>query len=319
MRKGRCVSYIYRYRNNERCENAGFIKIQCVSNGNENQARIQIGLKLYKKMECKCEVYLLHGNSGRFLTDINFCARERDTIMKRMFVPWDNPLGDFVSLDEYAGLFFLCDDGEQLLGVWDDKRVSPEDIIISRSERVEKKKEEYNKENRYESESDNDGQKKINLRFSDKKKNNDKSVDLKGNVDNNGIDEIPTIKLEDEYNDACEEMLSTYPKLALFADSQITECVKIKPQDIGKLHMNNWKLGENSFLSHGFYQYRYIMLGKVKLNNDEEKVVIGVPGVFSNKERYLANMFGFRSFVPVKKDRLMTGKFGYWISEVSRA
>ena len=107
MRKGRCVSYIYRYRNNERCENAGFIKIQCVSNGNENQARIQIGLKLYKKMECKCEVYLLHGNSGRLLTEMNFCARERDTIMKRMFVPWDNPLGDFVSLDEYSGLFFV--------------------------------------------------------------------------------------------------------------------------------------------------------------------------------------------------------------------
>lgn len=292
MRKGRCVSYIYRYRNNERCENAGFIKIQCVSNGNENQARIQIGLKLYKKMECKCEVYLLHGNSGRLLTEMNFCARERDTIMKRMFVPWDNPLGDFVSLDEYSGLFFLCDDGEQLLGVWDNKYISPEDIIISKTERLDKKEE---------------------------KKIEEKKIKVEEKADNSVVDKIPTIKLENEYSDACEEMLNTYPKLALFADSQITECVKIEPQDIGKLHMNNWKLGENSFLSHGFYQYRYIMLGKVKLNNDEEKVVIGVPGVFSNKERYLANMFGFGNFVPVKKDRLLTGKFGYWISEVSRA
>ena len=295
MRKGRCVSYIYRYRNNERCENAGFIKIQCVSNGNENQARIQIGLKLYKKMECKCEVYLLHGNSGRFLTDINFCARERDTIMKRMFVPWDNPLGDFVPLDEYSGIFFLCDDGEQLLGLWDNKLVNPEDIIISRRPNL--------KENN----------------ISDNKIDGKTDDDVKNTTDYNGIDEIPIIKLNKEYKDACEEMLSTYPKLALFADSQITECVKIEPQDIGKLHMNNWKLGENSFLSHGFYQYRYIMLGKVKLNNEEEKVVIGVPGVFSNKERYLANMFDFSRFVPVKKDRLMTGRFGYWISEVSRA
>ena len=125
--------------------------------------------------------------------------------------------------------------------------------------------------------------------------------------------------MEENCRDACEEMLETYPKLALFPDSQITECVKIEPQDIGKLHISNWKLGANSFLSHGFYQYRYIMFGKVKLNNNEEKVVIGVPGVFNNKQRYLANMFGFGSFVPVKKEKLMTGNFGYWISEVSRA
>ena len=132
------------------------------------------------------------------------------------------------------------------------------------------------------------------------------------------IKEIPTIELGDEYKDACEEMLDTYPKLALFADSQITECVKINPQDIGKLHMSNWKLGVNSFLSHGYYQYRYIMLGKIKMNDNEEKVVIGVPGVFTHKERYFANMFGFGRFVPVKKEKLITGKFGYWVSEVSR-
>ena len=290
MRKGRCVSYIYRYRDNIRCENAGFIKVQCVSNGNENQARIQIGLKLYKRIECRCEVYLLHGSSGRFLTDINFCARERDTIMKRMFVPWDNPLGDGTTLDEYSGFFFLCDDGEQLLGIWDNKNICPEDIIIKRPKRPEE----------------------IKINEDGCKSKREKS-------NNDFIDEIPTIKLDGDYKDACEEMLNTYPKLALFADSQITECVKIEPQDIGKLHMSNWKLGANSFLSHGFYQYRYIMLGRVKLNENEEKVVIGVPGVFSNKERYLANMFGFGRFVPVKKEKLMTGNFGYWIYEVSRA
>lgn len=287
MRKGRCVSYIYRYRDNVRCENAGFIKIQCVSNGNENQARIQIGLKLYKRIECRCEVYLLHGSTGRLLTDINFCARERDTIMKRMFVPWDDPLGDGTPLDEYSGLFFLCDDGEQLLGIWDNRNICPEDIIIKRHEEI--------------------------------KSNEDGCKSKREKAANDYIDEIPTIKLDGEYKDACEEMLNTYPKLALFADSQIKECVKIEPQDIGKLHMSNWKLGANSFLSHGFYQYRYIMLGRVKLNENEEKVVIGVPGVFSNKERYLANMFGFGRFVPVKKEKLMTGNFGYWISEVSRA
>ena len=55
-----------------------------------------------------------------------------------------------------------------------------------------------------------------------------------------------------------------------------------------------------------------------KIDDEKEKVVIGVPGVFTNKERYIANMFGFGQFIPVKREKLITGKFGYWVSEVSR-
>lgn len=91
--------------------------------------------------------------------------------------------------------------------------------------------------------------------------------------------------------------------------------MKIAPQDIGKLDMANWKLGVNSFLAHGYYKYQYLMLGKVKMNKAELHV-IGVPGIFTNKERYLANMFGFRVFIPVRKTKILTGNFGYWVSEI---
>ena len=90
---------------------------------------------------------------------------------------------------------------------------------------------------------------------------------------------------------------------------------KIEPQDIGKLDMVNWKLGVNSFLAHGYYKYQYLMLGKVKMNKAELHV-IGVPGIFTNKERYLAHMFGFRVFIPVRKTKILTGNFGYWVSEI---
>ena len=70
-----------------------------------------------------------------------------------------------------------------------------------------------------------------------------------------------------------------------------------------------WKLGVNSFLAHGYYKYQYLMLGKVKMNKAELHV-IGVPGIFTNKERYLANMFGFRVFIPVRKTKILTGQRG---------
>ena len=110
-------------------------------------------------------------------------------------------------------------------------------------------------------------------------------------------------------------MLNTFPKLPLLADSQFMECVKIVPHDIGRLAMSNWRLGVNSFLSHGYYRYRYIMMGKVKFER-KEAYVIGVPGVYTNKEKYLANMFGFNIFIPAKRTKFLTGNFGYWISEI---
>ena len=66
-----------------------------------------------------------------------------------------------------------------------------------------------------------------------------------------------------------------------------------------------------------FYTYQYLLLGKMRFDIGEDKQIIGVPGVYSNREKYLANMFGFEQFVPVKKTGIKTGQFGYWIVEIS--
>lgn len=116
--------------------------------------------------------------------------------------------------------------------------------------------------------------------------------------------------------DPFEEMIEKYPKLPMYGMTELFDCVRIHPRDIGKLDMRNWKLGVNSFLSHGFYTYQYLLLGKLRFEDGTYQGVIGVPGVYSNRERYLANMFGFEQFVPVKQTGVKTGEFGYWIIEV---
>lgn len=113
-----------------------------------------------------------------------------------------------------------------------------------------------------------------------------------------------------------EKMLAEYPKLPMYGASELFDCVRIHPRDIGKLDMRNWKLGVNSFLTHGFYTYQYLLLGKMRFDSGRESPIIGVPGVFSNRDKYLANMFGFDQFIPVKKTGTKTGEFGYWIVEI---
>ncbi|MGN0154509.1 MAG: DUF6128 domain-containing protein [Lachnospiraceae bacterium] len=120
-----------------------------------------------------------------------------------------------------------------------------------------------------------------------------------------------------EQEDAFEKMLEEYPKLPMYGATELFDCVRIHPKDIGKLDMRNWKLGVNSFLTHGFYTYQYLLLGKMRFGDGSERPIIGVPGVYSNREKYLANMFGFEQFIPVKKTGIKTGEFGYWIVEIS--
>ena len=275
MQQGRWVSYIYRYRNGVRCENAGFIKVQRIAHRLSDDVRIQIGLKLCKKRACDCKVYLLHDTyRTEYLHEIHFAAEERDTIMSRIEIPWDNPLGDGTSIEGYDGLFFLCDDGEMLTGMWNEYEVQLKAITDNMNKKVE---------------------------------NTDKTVQQ----------ELEEVSATEQITESWQTILDTYPRLPLFTDSQLLECVKIVPQDIGKLAIGNWKLGVNTFVSHGYYHYRYLMLGRIKFDSGE-CVVIGVPGVFTNKEKYLANMFGFDTFVPAKKSNVLTGNFGYWVSEVRR-
>ena len=120
-----------------------------------------------------------------------------------------------------------------------------------------------------------------------------------------------------EQADAFEKLLTEYPKLPMYGVTELFDCVRIHPKDIGKLDMRNWKLGVNSFLTHGYYTYQYLLLGKMRYDNGSEQAIIGVPGVYSNREKYLANMFGFEQFIPIKKTGVKTGEFGYWIVEIS--
>ena len=95
-----------------------------------------------------------------------------------------------------------------------------------------------------------------------------------------------------------------------FEGEQI-ECVRMQLKDIREFPKKYWYIGNNSFLLHGFFNYRHIIFGE--LTEDEtKKYFIGVPGVFQNQERIMAAMFGFPEFRTSKTTEYKTGNFGYW-------
>lgn len=108
----------------------------------------------------------------------------------------------------------------------------------------------------------------------------------------------------------------TYPKIQAFDYSGGCEILTIKPQDIGLLPREAWVYGNNSFLLHGYYNHRYLVLAKLNTAKGAPRFLLGVPGHYYNNEKYMASMFGFPNFVLSKMQPAGDGRFGYWYTDI---
>ena len=109
-----------------------------------------------------------------------------------------------------------------------------------------------------------------------------------------------------QWKDIWEQFLKSHPASMPFSEKNIT-CIKIELKDIRELPRKYWYLGNNSFLLHGFFNYRYLVLGKIEEDN-EDKWFLGVPGIYQNQERVMAIIFGFPEFMPEQVEN----RFGCW-------
>lgn len=107
--------------------------------------------------------------------------------------------------------------------------------------------------------------------------------------------------------DKWEQILDTYEKIHPYGDERVY--VKLEPKDFVILQSKYQHLVNNSFLLHGFYNYRYVILGK------EQDYYLGVPGVFYEREKMVAIMFGFEAF-ECAGGNARAGEFGYYLKKV---
>lgn len=75
--------------------------------------------------------------------------------------------------------------------------------------------------------------------------------------------------------------------------NETVSAVQIELKDLRELPSRYWYLGNNSFLLHGFFNYHYLLFGKLQ----EGSWFLGVPGVYQKQERVMASIFGFPGFL----------------------
>ena len=147
------------------------------------------------------------------------------------------------------------------------------------------------------------------------------------------VDEVKGILFEREdgtkymatWEDCSEEVMSDAgqpEEVTSYITLSTLRCRKIQRKDLSQLPRQEWKLANNSFLLHGFYNYHHLLYIE-----DGEELWIGVPGVYHEKEEVAAKAFGFTTFrrMDEVEVELEAGEqnpyddFGYWCRQVGKS
>ncbi len=119
-----------------------------------------------------------------------------------------------------------------------------------------------------------------------------------------------------------EKLMRTNPTYTPCRNEWIDYSVRIMPEELHCLPKESIGYIENSYLLHGYYRYRHVLLGR-RIRKEKEEYVLMVPGVYSGREAGLARLFGFSEFLPVKKIKPETvgaasggDLFGYFCGKI---
>jgi hypothetical protein len=283
----RFITYIYAYENTKKAGNTGFARIELRG----EECRLEIHLRGVYAAQTHCKIYLFRkqgrGIEGSLIgeMDVRNGAGDFNVIMKTAHIPTS-----LLSFFEMEGIFLCSEDGRIFMSRWTEGEplaVDMEHFIVWKAEQTE--------ENIYAEEKQQEN--KIQTAQFDRESDNELRAT-----------ELPARNFFPQYQwkDIWEQFLKSHPASMPFSEKNIT-CIKIELKDIRELPRKYWYLGNNSFLLHGFFNYRYLVLGKIEEDN-EDKWFLGVPGIYQNQERVMAIIFGFPEFMPEQVEN----RFGCW-------
>lgn len=335
----RFVSYIYLYDKGIKVKNSGFAKIEC----KDNILRIKMNLKgVFNNIYEKWTVYLLVEEGQEMLGIYTGNLKGKGNSAEFQVVCSTENLNKTTkSFQEVKGLAVISSGNKKYATFWKETDITIENFREYNEEtdknpkrilnfRLEKKQEDkYLEAMSVEKEKRRQEEEQKELAFKETKSSGMKlekvlttevvdKVELQqdssqeANIKMEEAQRIPELEQEPEMepegslNENWDKLIQQYKSLNPFSDHEI-ECIRIELKDLRILPKSQWGLSSNSFVLHGFYNYQYLILGRIR-----ERFIIGVPGIYCNKDKLVAGLFGFNDFKPAQVSEYKTGRFGYW-------
>lgn len=334
----RFISYIYAYPGNVKEKNVGFAKVE-VRNG---QCRLDMTLngvymdssKLYgvSLMVKEQENYILipignilvSGGQGKYrdllnpdnlngsgyaLSDgIGIAVADKEDSYYRMFSLWNDDIFKPENVRYQEELEAVSENEEQNA---DEEPYVMHEMEESKNEEnlVVEAEEEFMPEEEEECENDSDGSEILNPIFTEVEINPD---DIKSEIH---AASAAAVDVECGEN-ALQWLINHGDLIDTFEDDNLYDCVEVMPEQLRKALGNSRAFDDNSFMMHGFYRFHHLLLGRVQENGNNTRYFIGIPGMYCNRERYMASVFGFGNFKKSHRCDCNNPYFGYWYQEI---
>lgn len=309
----RFICYLYEYQEGRRIRNIGFCKVESSEDGctvsihgkgwGMNSPR-KLSLYLFWRENGKC-LGVYQGELGNVSPALNYRLSYTE-----------EDVGSKARYDRVEGIILCGENGPRYAAVWTDEAVD-----ISRMEPAEKEEMTEEKEEEPEEPEEPNEEEPVpeeNEMPDEQEEPAGVSYDVREILPEESR-ELEEKEPEPFYFDEEEE--DSKPEIAE-QECQTTcrfRCTKIQRQDLSRLIRREWQLANNSFLLHGYYNYHHLAFLQ-----EGENLYLGVPGVYSEKERRAAQAFGFPGFVNYEEEMLDLPEgekedradFGYWCRQV---
>lgn len=293
----RVVSYLYKYVKGKKEENTGYVRVENRQDGLRIQFHIK-DLRMTHKSPMKVYFYIhKKENIQTFFVD-EFLFSQGNCEYKNTILPQT----DLPDLSEIHGVIFMKENTLIYGSCWDDREIIEEQILLHDS--VQKIEETPTQQ-------DNDIEK------IEKIEKTPENISPKNISSPSETDTVSEIILESSEVKAPEiTLLEEHEKIDFGDSSSSIEAVKIALSDLDTLK-NESKgndYSQNPFLLQGYETYGYLLFGKVQFPEKEPFWILGIPGTYHNREKYLADLYGFSDYIPEKICQFQTGGRGYWIA-----
>lgn len=308
----RFVTYIYSYEEKKKAGNTGFAKIEIRG----DECRLEIHLREVYTKQGACRVYLFREVDGTIegvsLGEMQLRNGAGDFgVAFRISKIRNTPF----HFNDFEGIFLLGEDGRIFMSRW--KEGAPLQVCAECFHEWEEEKAKTAVEEPVNAEAAAETvQEQKAAEAADSRKPEDVPAKAASSTvihfpkteENVTVTELPVRNIFPRYDweEIWKQLVANHPVSTPFSDRGIV-CAKIELKDIRELPKRYWYLGNNSFLLHGFFNYHYLVIGKIE-EEEESRWFIGVPGIYQNQERVMAIIFGFPEFLPEPEEN----RFGYW-------
>lgn len=307
----RLIVYLYYYKDGEKQENCGYMKIN-IHNG---ECRMDVHIMNLPQIEGEMGFYLLKKKDEKLTGREVMKGVVNEGSMNLKYDCKCNNMADNISIDEVIGVLIYNGENieKSICGAMKAEEIHPLDFEEEEDLEVEEIQMEQEDNSVYEYDEDclKEKEEKGAAECMDERVEGCSTA--LNDMENSHIGPVGSWQ---------EKIFHVFPKTVVNINGEKTSGIKLKPHDIVWFPGRYWRLASNKFLLNGYYNYRYILFFK-GTGEHEGRYYLGTPGNFGVNNAITAKQFGFTDFFAAngcnddektfhRKDER---NFGFWCRE----